>query len=74
MRNVRKPRKRRYKKGLLRKKVTSSHVKNKTVVIAEDNVDTEAIANAVRSVGYTVGEVFVKPYKKRGLLGIFNRD
>ena len=51
------------------KKVTSSHSKNKTVVVAEDNVDRQAIINAITAQGYTVGNVSVKPYEKRGLFG-----
>lgn len=51
------------------KKVSSSHRKNKTVVIAEDNVDRQAIVNAIAAQGYTVGVVSVKPYVKRGLFG-----
>ena len=50
------------------KKVTSSHSKNRTVV-AEDNVDRQAIVNAITAQGYTVGNVSVKPYEKRGLFG-----
>ena len=51
------------------KKVTSSHSKNRTVVVAEDNVDRQAIINAITAQGYTVGNVSVKPYEKRGLFG-----
>ena len=50
------------------KKVTSSHSKNRTVV-AEDNVERQAIINAITAQGYTVGYVSVKPYEKRGLFG-----
>ena len=51
------------------KKVASSHSKNRTVVVAEDNVDRQAIINAITAQGYTVGNVSVKPYEKRGLFG-----
>ena len=51
------------------KKVTSSHSKNRTVVVAEDDVDRQAIINAITAQGYTVGNVSVKPYEKCGLFG-----
>ena len=49
------------------KKVTSSHSKGVTEVIAEDNADTEAIKAAVAAQGYGVGEMSVEPYEKRGI-------
>jgi len=49
------------------KKVTSSHAKGKTVVVADDNVDEQAIVSAIKSQGYGVGAVTKQPYVKRGL-------
>lgn len=51
------------------KKVSSSHAKNQTVVIAEDGVDREEIAKAITAQGYGVGRTEEKPYVKRGLFG-----
>lgn len=51
------------------KKVSSSHSKNQTVVIAEDIVNTESIANAIKAQGYEVGRIECAPYVKRGLFG-----
>ncbi|MGN1104368.1 MAG: heavy-metal-associated domain-containing protein [Candidatus Coproplasma sp.] len=51
------------------KKVSSSHARNQTVVIAEDGVDKEAIVQAIKSQGYAVGRVDSQPYVKRGLFG-----
>ena len=51
------------------KKVNSSHSKNQTVVIAEDNVNREEIVEAITAQGYGVGKVEVRPYEKRGLFG-----
>lgn len=51
------------------KKVNSSHGKNRTVVVAEDNADRQAIVNAIAAQGYSVGNVSVRPYEKRGLFG-----
>ncbi|MGN0806305.1 MAG: heavy-metal-associated domain-containing protein [Candidatus Coproplasma sp.] len=51
------------------KKVSSSHSKNQTVVVAEDDVNQEAIVQAIKAQGYAVGRVDSKPYIKRGLFG-----
>lgn len=55
------------------KKVASSHVEGKTVVICEDNVDADVIKNAIQKDGYNVGEVDVKPYEKKGLFSFFKK-
>lgn len=55
------------------KKVTSSHTKGKTVVVAADDTDVNAIVNAIASQGYNVTDVVTKPYEKRGLFGIFKK-
>lgn len=57
------------RKAVLVKKVTSSHVKNQTVVVAADDVDQNAVVKAVTEQGYRVTDISVKPYKKRGLFG-----
>ena len=51
------------------KKVSSSHAKGRTVVIAEDDVNRDDIKNAVSSQGYGVGKIVVSPYEKHGLFG-----
>lgn len=51
------------------KKVSSSHSKNQTVVVAEDNVNSESIVKAIQAQGYGVGRVECEPYVKRGLFG-----
>lgn len=51
------------------KKVSSSHSKAKTVVIAEESVDSDSIVEAIRSQGYGVGDVERKPFVKRGIFG-----
>lgn len=51
------------------KKVSSSHLKNKTVVIAEDDVDRESIVRAIAAQGYETGHMECGPYVKRGLFG-----
>lgn len=49
------------------KKVKSSHSKGQTVVIAEDDVDIQAIAGAISAQGYGVGGTESKRYEKHGL-------
>ena len=51
-------------------KVTSSHAKGRTEVIAEDGVDVARIRAAIAGQGYGVGAVESEPYVKRGLFGI----
>lgn len=52
------------------KKVSSSHSKARTVVIAEDSVDSEKLAEAIKAQGYGVENIECKPYVKRGIFGI----
>ena len=48
------------------KKVTSSHTKGETVIIAADNLTDDIIRAAIGSTGYTVVSVERAPYEKRG--------
>ena len=49
------------------KKVTSSHAKGRTVVIAEDGINTSLIKEAIAKQGYGVGRIETVSYEKRGL-------
>ena len=49
------------------KKVTSSHAKARTEVIAEDSVNTALIKEAIAKQGYGVGKIETQPYEKHGL-------
>ena len=51
------------------KKVNSSHSKKQTVVLSETELDTAALADAIRNTGYEIGEIQKEPYKKKGLFG-----
>ena len=51
------------------KKVNSSRSKKQTVVLSETELDTAALADAIRNIGYEVGEIQKEPYKKKGLFG-----
>ena len=49
------------------KKVTSSHSKGETVIIAENDLGDEKLKEAVDSTGYKVMGISRKPYEKKGL-------
>lgn len=49
------------------KKVTSSHSKGLTEIIAEQPLDEEALKKAVGETGYTVLSVKTEEYVKKGL-------
>ena len=51
------------------KKVTSSRSKKQTVILSETELDTAALADAIRHTGYEVGDIQKEPYKKKGLFG-----
>ena len=52
------------------KKVTSSHSKGETVLVAEDNLDLEKVKDAISETGYKILGVSEEPYKKK-FLGLF---
>ena len=49
------------------KKVSSSHTKKQTVILANDTIDEEAIRNVIDNTGYKVLSVHSESYKKKGL-------
>ena len=55
------------------KKVTSSHSKGETVIISEEPLDNDRIAETIKSTGYTLKGVESEPYKKEGLFSIFKK-
>lgn len=52
------------------KKVSSSHNKGQTVILAESDIDEDALRSAIGSTGYEVGAVTKEPYEKKGLFGL----
>lgn len=48
------------------KKVTSSHTRRRTEVIAEAPIEEAALKAAVEATGYFVRSVRTEPYEKRG--------
>mgnify|MGYP000843804785 FL=1 len=51
------------------KKVTSSHSKKETVIIAEEGLTDEQIKSIIDATGYTVTGISREPYAKKGLFG-----
>ena len=50
------------------KKVSSSHKKNETVILAEHELDEKLIRDSITASGYEVGTI-TKEEKKKGLFG-----
>lgn len=48
------------------KKVTSSHSKGKTEILAETTLDDEKLKAVIEKSGYTVTGIHTKPYEKKG--------
>lgn len=49
------------------KKVTSSHAKKQTVILTEQDIDQQALRDAISKTGYDVLSVQKEPYEKHGL-------
>ena len=49
------------------KKVTSSHTKKQTVILAEKNIPEQELKNVVAAAGYDAVSVSSEPYEKKGL-------
>lgn len=48
------------------KKVTSSHAKGRTEILADTALDEEKLKAAISATGYTVKAVKTEPYEKKG--------
>ena len=55
------------------KKVTSSHTKKQTVIIAESSVDEEKLKDVIAKSGYKAVSISKELYKKKGLFSDFRR-
>ena len=49
------------------KKVTSSHAKNLTEIVSEEELDADKIRAVISETGYEVGDITSQPYKKKGI-------
>ena len=52
------------------KKVTSSHAKKQTVIIAQQDISDQELKDVVAKAGYDAVTVSREPYEKKGLFGI----
>ena len=53
------------------KKVTSSHTKKQTVIIAEKDIPEQELKNVIVKAGYDAVSVRSEPYEKKGLFSAF---
>lgn len=53
------------------KKVSSSHTKKQTVIIAEQDIPEQKLKDVVTKAGYDAVLVSSEPYKKKGLFSAF---
>ena len=51
------------------KKVTSSRSKGETTVIADQQLDKDALGSTIAATGYQVGQITEEPWEKKGLFG-----
>ncbi len=56
------------------KKVESSHKKGETIIISEEPLSEDKIKEAIKSTGYTLGEIVSEPYEKNGLFSHFRKQ
>lgn len=66
LRNVRGSCQRRRKKSLCGKKVSSSHSKGQTEIIADQPLDDDELKKAVEETGYKVLGIHTEPFEKKG--------
>lgn len=59
--------------AFLVKKVTSSHAKKQTVIIAEQDIPKQELIEAVAKAGYDVVGINSAPYEKKGLFGAIKK-
>lgn len=50
------------------KKVTSSHSKGKTEIVAEAPIDENSLKSTIEATGYKVLAIQTEPYEKKGFL------
>ena len=55
------------------KKVTSSHTKKQTVIIAEKDIPEQELKDVIVKAGYDAVSVSSEPYEKKGLFSAFRR-
>ena len=54
-------------------KVTSSHAKKQTIIIAKQEIAEQELRDVIVKAGYDVSSVVSSPYEKKGLFSAFRR-
>lgn len=49
------------------KKVTNSHAKKQTIIIAENDISERELKNVIAKAGYDAVSISSEPYEKKGL-------
>ena len=60
-----------YEECIPGKKVTSSHAKKQTVILAERDIPEQELKDVVAKAGYDAISVSSEPYEKKGLFSAF---
>lgn len=55
------------------KKVTSSHIKGETVILAPQTIDSDTLIAAISADGYRASDVKEEEYKKKGLFSFLKK-
>ena len=55
------------------KKVTSSHKKGETVIVANQAIDSDKLKAAISETGYEVLDIKEEPYEKKGLFSALRK-
>ena len=55
------------------KKVSSSHSKGKTEILAEEPIDDEKLKEVIEKTGYTVTGIHTEPYEKKGFFSFLKK-
>lgn len=54
-------------------KVSSSHTRGETVIVSEQELDLEALKQAIAATGYTVTGAETRPYEKTGFFSFWKK-
>ena len=54
-------------------KVSSSHTRGETVIVSEQELDLEALKQAIAATGYTVTGAETRPYEKKGIFSFWKK-
>lgn len=54
-------------------KVSSFHTRGETVIVSEQELDIEALKQAIAATGYTVTDAETRPYEKKGFFSFWKK-